>query len=805
MNLELKAVNLDVASQLTGVVWTAGAGVTNSALRFFYDSAGRLTNEIQVVAQASPLAVGYQYHPDGRRKRLTYPDATFITYDYNTNGWLTAIRDGGTNAIVTYDYDAAGRRTKRTLENSTFTVYDYDAANQLSVVSHQQTVGAATNQISRYEYWYDAAGNRTQMVGTAVSAVRSESYEYDAADQLTGVTYATNGVPVRTVSYSFDAAGNRTNVTEIGVVTNALTYTVNTLNQYTKTELGAGGARAWWKLDEGSGSTAADSSGNGHTATLVNSPAWISAVSSNGLDFTPTNQWVNAGDNGLEGLTNWTVANWVKVDQFTTAHHVRMQAKEKIIFFGFLSGSSRRLTVDVGTNNLWQGTSTSSVLLPSNRWLHVAVSYAAGAVRFYVDGQRTDTIAKNYVMGTNTSRYVLGNTADVAQPLDGQLDDARLYAYRLTDAEVQLLSQARDYTYDAKGNLTGDRVWGYEYDPENRLVAACAEGGSLRVDYRYDAFGRQIERRTSGTSVTTNRLYYAGWQLIAEYNGVGALQRKYVYGPGIDEPVRMRFTGGVGTNYYYHADGLGSVTEITTNGGFKVESYTYDVYGTPTLYNASAIPVSQSAIGNRLLFTGRDRDVDTTLYNYRYRYYSPSLGRFVQVDPIGLSGGSINLYLYAQNNPITRRDPFGLVFIQYTPPGLSGPLLGPDPANPPWGPVNVSGTFQATLTPIPGGSSLSVTPALGLTLPGGVTVPTMTVGATGLSASACGYGVAVTPANPGAPGSISVTTPQIGNVTVVSQPPSVVGFVQWFCHLFPGVCSGNVIPSFTAVFGEPPQ
>ncbi len=202
-----------------------------------------------------------------------------------------------------------------------------------------------------------------------------------------------------------------------------------------------------------------------------------------------------------------------------------------------------------------------------------------------------------------------------------------------------------------------DRVWTYESDPENRLLAAAVPGGSLRVDYRYDAFGRQIERRTSGTSVTTNRMYYAGWQLIAEYNGTGTLQRKYVYGPGIDEPVRMTASS---TKYFYHSDGLGSVTEITTNGGFKVESYTYDVYGTPTIYNSSLIIQPSSLISNRLLFTGRDRDPDTTLYNYRYRYYSPSLGRFVQVDPVGLLGGDINLCRYARNSPVVLVDPSGL-------------------------------------------------------------------------------------------------------------------------------------------------
>jgi YD repeat-containing protein len=86
----------DAANQLTGVVWAAGTA-TNSALSFRYDAAGRLTNETQVVGQAASLAVGYQYYADGRRKRLTYPDGTFITYTYNSNGWLTGIYDGGTD------------------------------------------------------------------------------------------------------------------------------------------------------------------------------------------------------------------------------------------------------------------------------------------------------------------------------------------------------------------------------------------------------------------------------------------------------------------------------------------------------------------------------------------------------------------------------------------------------------------------------------------------------------------------------------------------------------------------------------
>jgi RHS repeat-associated protein len=121
------------------------------------------------------------------------------------------------------------------------------------------------------------------------------------------------------------------------------------------------------------------------------------------------------------------------------------------------------------------------------------------------------------------------------------------------------------------------------------------------------------------------------------------------------------------TNYYYHTDGLGNVTEITDGSGNLVEQYTYDVYGKPTIRDGVTNVLSASAIGNRLMFNARDRDPDTLLYNYRYRYYSPGLGRFVQPDPsiwpnrdpIEEEGG-INLYTYVGNNPVTFIDPLGL-------------------------------------------------------------------------------------------------------------------------------------------------
>ncbi len=130
--------------------------------------------------------------------------------------------------------------------------------------------------------------------------------------------------------------------------------------------------------------------------------------------------------------------------------------------------------------------------------------------------------------------------------------------------------------------------------------------------------------------------------------------RKFIYGPGIDEPiiivVRSQETE---VSYFYHFDGLGSVVALSDANAMIVEKYSYDVFG-----NVIATECTENT-ENPYFFTARRLDDETGLYYYRARYYKPGIGRFLQPDPIRYDGG-LNLYSYVKNEPVSITDPFGL-------------------------------------------------------------------------------------------------------------------------------------------------
>ncbi len=120
-----------------------------------------------------------------------------------------------------------------------------------------------------------------------------------------------------------------------------------------------------------------------------------------------------------------------------------------------------------------------------------------------------------------------------------------------------------------------------------------------------------------------------------------------VPGLGIDEQLLRMTPGGQVTSVA--TDVLGSTVLETNASGATSASFKYQPYGAVTTTGTST---------NTQLFTGRKND-NTGLYFNRARYYHHTLGRFISEDPIGLESG-VNLYAYANNNPLRFIDPNGL-------------------------------------------------------------------------------------------------------------------------------------------------
>ena len=204
--------------------------------------------------------------------------------------------------------------------------------------------------------------------------------------------------------------------------------------------------------------------------------------------------------------------------------------------------------------------------------------------------------------------------------------------------------------YDNNGNMTADGNHSYQYNYNNRLIAV--DNGNTTT-YQYDALNRRVYKKV-GNTIT--RYYYRGQQMIEERDGNDAVEATYLYGFAIDQVLQMRRGS---NNYYYHTNHLGSVCDITDAMGELVEHYDYDPYGAVTMQDATGNTITASAIGNTILFTGRELDPETGLYYYRARTMNPTLGRFMQKDPLMYVDG-YNDYVYVMNNPLSFNDWNGL-------------------------------------------------------------------------------------------------------------------------------------------------
>lgn len=207
------------------------------------------------------------------------------------------------------------------------------------------------------------------------------------------------------------------------------------------------------------------------------------------------------------------------------------------------------------------------------------------------------------------------------------------------------LAGAITLSYDIRGNLSTSDGNSYTYSSENFL-----KNGPNGTSLEYDPLGRLYQ--TTGSGVTT-RFAYDGANMIAEYNATNALLRRYVHGPGTDEPILWYEGSGTSDKRYLHTDERGSIIAATDASGVTVGINSYDEYGIP-----------DSANIGRFSYTGQTWLPEIGMHYYKARIYSPTLGRFLQADPIGYDDG-LNLYNYVTSDPVNFRDPTGLSCERY--------------------------------------------------------------------------------------------------------------------------------------------
>jgi RHS repeat-associated protein len=245
--------------------------------------------------------------------------------------------------------------------------------------------------------------------------------------------------------------------------------------------------------------------------------------------------------------------------------------------------------------------------------------------------------------------------------------------------------------YDEVGNQTldiapgdWDRGFSLKWDAWNRLIEVN-DGNTLIQTNAYDGLSRRI---TSGDGTDITHYYYNdAWRSVEEYTDADPDDPACQYLWGLrsrwDLVKRERSDSGIlDEKRYVLYDAMDPVA-ICDEDGEVVQRFEYSPFGRTTFLDPAFVPVTPGAPGDwTFLFHGEFRDGDTGYYNYGYRYYNDTTGRWPSRDPIGERGG-MNLYGFVGNDGVNRWDYLG----NFGSGGVGGPpIIGYHPPTHPAGP-----------------------------------------------------------------------------------------------------------------------
>ncbi|MBI1928691.1 hypothetical protein HYR99_31160 [Candidatus Poribacteria bacterium] len=648
------------------------------------DPAGRVTtftyeptfNQVTSITDPNGNTTAIDYDANGNPIAIIDATGNQTTLTYNAQGLLTSVADA-LGKVTTFSYDAVGNLTMTTDPLGNVTTLAYDAAG--NVTSSTDAEGRTTF------FAYDAMNRLIQVTDANGGITR---YDYDANGNLIKVTDAKGNITtfaydpqdrlIKTIdplgkveTFAYDDNGNLITTKDRKSQTIALQY--DAVNQFIKKTLPGNLATTF----------AYDVVGNLIEAVDPDSRLTMAYDGANQLTSASTTGSPNQPPVAIDPTYDKNGNRLTMTDSLTGVTGYAYDALNRLT--GVTNPSAQ--TVGFAYDALSRRTTTAFPNGVTTSYAYDAVSqltslvHKLGVTTISSFGYTYDKVGNRTTLSTTRTEVavnnVLGYTYDAlnrliqaVRPLPAQPDetfdydsvgnrlrrDEQTVDSAFDNANRLLADEQFTYAYDLNGNLvqktdkgTG-KITQYTYDAENQLIQIQEFPDSISLPsktagYRYDGLGRRIEKNVDGV---VTRYVYDNEDILLEFDESNALMARYTHGPGIDEPLMMERGG---QRFFYHADGLGSITDLTDSAGAVARAYVYDAFG--------QIVQQVGTLPNPYTYTGRELDAESGLYYYRARYYDARVGRFLPEDPIKIVGG-LNLYLYASDNPINVLDPTGL-------------------------------------------------------------------------------------------------------------------------------------------------
>jgi RHS repeat-associated protein len=605
-----------------------------------WDAKGTTTETDDERLSITQYSYQHPTYPGMLYREINY-DGSYTEYDYDDAGNIVTVVDA--NGIITTNmYDNLNRLISTTEAGIVGIDRGYDAHGNLSLLIDPEG--------SQTAFTYDDMG---RVVSTISSDSGSTLTSYDEAGNRISKT---DGNSI-TVQYQHDDLGRLENITFPDPAQNILfTYDQGVNAKGKRTGMTDPSGSTTWAYDDQGRAISKTTIVNGVAYTI--SRTFTAGGSTNSFTY-PDGRIVNFARDGQNKITQIATTQ-------SSATKVLLNNLQYQPFGGVSSMTNGAgVTVESQQSECGCGVGTVSLGNPLERQysydsnkniigidytnypgMSVSYDYDDQDRLVEYDGPQGRVLYSYDLIGNRLSRETKRN--DKNQEVEPKLE-----TYTYTAASNKIANIKTDpgattvtYGYDGAGNIIsmGKTL---VYNQNNRLYQV-KQDTTVLGQYVYNGMEQRVQK-TAG-SVTTVFLYDFDGNLIAEAMPDGTITREYIYS-GSSRLAMVDVATGIVLHYVN--DKLGTPQSLVDENNTPVWSAKYVPFGDAAI---DANPI----VEQNFRFPGQYYDSETGLHYNWHRYYDPGTGRYLRPDPIGFEGG-INLYLYANANPVNLIDPTGLV------------------------------------------------------------------------------------------------------------------------------------------------